>query len=178
MKEQGGPKTRTVSHGAGSTGSMLGPALLPGEHRAHVSGTDTTPPRPGAQLAWSAAGRMKRVQLGRGKDVIRQATWSRQRCNSAGDLNRRTSRSWYVRGAAIPKGTTTPPGRSGEGATCSRRRSSTSADVAAERQVADHVRLAESRGDDDVKVAPSPRGCAWAAHSVFACSRGRVLVEV
>ena len=55
---------------------------------------------------------------------------------------------------------------------------STSADVAAERQVADHVRLAESRGDDDVKVAPSPRGCTWGAHSVFACSRGRVLVEV
>jgi hypothetical protein len=109
IQEQGGPKTRTVPYGAGSTGSDWARHWGAGEHRAHVSGTDTTPPRPGAQLARSAAGRIKRVQLGRGKDVIRQATWSRQGCNPAGDLNRRTARSWYVRGAVIPKGTTTLP---------------------------------------------------------------------
>ena len=74
IQEQGGPKTRTVPYGAGSTGSDWARHWGAGEHRAHVSGTDTTPPRPGAQLARSAAGRIKRVQLGRGKDVVRQAT--------------------------------------------------------------------------------------------------------
>ena len=74
IQEQGGPKTRTVPYGAGSTGSDWARHWGAGEHRAHLSGTDTTPPRPGAQLARSAAGRIKRVQLGRGKDVIRQAT--------------------------------------------------------------------------------------------------------
>ncbi len=74
IQEQGGPKTRTVPYGAGSTGSDWARHWGAGEHRAHLSGTDTTPPRPGALLARSAAGRIKRVQLGRGKDVIRQAT--------------------------------------------------------------------------------------------------------
>ena len=37
------------------SGVLLGPALLPDVQRAHRSGTDTTPPRPGAQLARSTA---------------------------------------------------------------------------------------------------------------------------
>ncbi len=94
-------------------------------------------------------------------------TWSRQGCNPAGDLNRRTSRSWYVRGAIIPKGAP-PTGRSGKGATCSRRRSSTSADVAAERLVADHVHLVESRGEVHTRTrgAQGSETCAleWHGH--------------